>query len=323
MTQLITYALVPSTVYARDRRFDDEQLAGDRSFSDSGWRRRWRSTSSCRERAASNDNPNGTTFEQQTSMVGTGRAAMAVQVSAVLLGLPRRRRANRDDISMFPFPGAEDPADNLDPRRRRRRARRQHREATSEAGARFLAYLGEPENMNRWASAVAAIPLVRDDRTRIDPALEPFLPYIDDNKADPVHGSGAGPTPRCSRRHFAVIRELLAGKTDVAGALQKMDERTRSRGSEHAVPPSTPAAPAPQEPRRRRILRAGGLELGFIAPALAVYALVVLLLPASPASSTPSPTGEGSATTDSSASTTSTACCTTTERSGRSATRCC
>lgn len=222
VTQLITYALVPSTVYARDARFDDQQLAGERSFSDSGWRDAMDRYLELQREGCFNDNPNGTTFEQQTSMVGTGRAAMAVQVSAVLAGFRDAAGANRDDISMFPFPGAEDPADNWIPAGVVVGLGVSVR-GNTEGGKRFIAYLGEPENMNRWASAVAAIPLVRDDSTRIDPALESFLPYIDDSKAVPFMDQ-RWPNAEVQPTHFAVIQELLAGKTDVAEALQKMDD---------------------------------------------------------------------------------------------------
>jgi raffinose/stachyose/melibiose transport system substrate-binding protein len=222
VTQLIDYALVPSTVYARDPRFDDDQLAGRATFADSGWREAMEKYLQLQRQGCFNDNPNGTTFEQQTSLVGTGRAAMAVQVSAVLAGF-RDAAARPDEISMFPLPGAENAADNWIPAGVVVGLGVSARSKNLDAAKRFVAFLGEPANTNRWASSVAAIPLARDASTRIDPALESFLPYIDDDKAVPFMDQ-RWPNPEVQPTHFAVVQELLSGKTDVDGALQKMDE---------------------------------------------------------------------------------------------------
>jgi raffinose/stachyose/melibiose transport system substrate-binding protein len=222
VTQLITYALVPSTVYARDPTFDDEQLAGRTTFADSGWRDAMEKYLELQREGCFNDNPNGTTFEQQTSLVGTGRAAMAVQVSAVLAGF-RDAASDPEQISMFPFPGAEDPADNWIPAGVVVGLGVSARSENLDGAKRFVAFLGEAQNIDRWASSVAAIPLVRDDSTRIDPALEPFLPYIDEDKAVPFMDQ-RWPNAEVQPTHFAVIQELLSGKSSVDDALQKMDE---------------------------------------------------------------------------------------------------
>ncbi len=107
VTQLITYALVPSTVYARDQRFDDEQLAGDRSFSDSGWREAMekylelqrgllqRQPQRHHLRAADVD---GRHRQSGDGGPGLGRA----------VGLPRRRREQRRHLDV-PVPGRRGP----------------------------------------------------------------------------------------------------------------------------------------------------------------------------------------------------------------------
>jgi raffinose/stachyose/melibiose transport system substrate-binding protein len=222
VTQLIDYALVPSTVYARDARFDDEQAAGTRTFVGSGWRDAMNRYLQLQREGCFNDNPDGTTFEQQTSMVGTGRAAMAVQVSSVLSGF-RDAAASPDDISMFPFPAAENPADNWIPAGVVVGLGVSSRSGNKETAKNFIDFLGQPENMGRWAAAVAAVPLVTDASTRIDPALQPFLPYMRDNKAVPFMDQ-RWPNAEVQPAHFAVVQQLLAGKTSVDDALKQMDE---------------------------------------------------------------------------------------------------
>ena len=226
VTQLISYAIVPSTVYAHNPRFDQEQAAGKASFAGSGWAKALQMYLDLQHRGYFNDNPNGTTFEQQTSMVATGRAAMAVQVSAVIPDF-RKAATNAEELGMFVFPGADRADDvwiaagivvGLGASVYSRKP---------DAAKAFIAYLGEPANMNRWAAATAAIPLQRQPGTKIDPVLEPFLPLVDSGRAVPFMDQN-WPNAELQPAHFAVIQDLLAGRTDVHSALATMDKTYRN-----------------------------------------------------------------------------------------------
>lgn len=225
VTQLITYALVPSTVYAKNPRFDEQMKAGSASFAGSGWTDALEMYLDLQKRGYFNDNPNGTTFEQQTSMVATGKAAMAVQVSAVLPDF-RKSAAGPDALGMFPVPGADDANQVWIPAGvvvgLGVSARGKH---VDEAKS-FIEFLGRQENMNRWAEAIACVPLSRDANSKIDPVLDPFLPFIDGNKAVPFMDQ-AWPNAEVQPAHFAAVQELLGGKTTVNAALKKLDETYR------------------------------------------------------------------------------------------------
>ncbi|MFI7132394.1 extracellular solute-binding protein [Nonomuraea sp. NPDC050153] len=221
VTQLITYALVPSTVYAKDPTFDDKQLAGQTSFAQSGWRQAMEMYLELQKRGFFNDKPNGTTFEQQISMVATGKAGMAIQVSAVLPDF-RKAASSPDDLSMFPVPGADDANQVWIPAGvvvgLGASAKGKHVE---EAKA-FIDFLGKQENINAWAKAIAAIPLTQDASSTIDPAVQSFLPFTKD-RAVPFMDQ-RWPNAEVQPVHFAVIQELLAGKSTIDEALKKMDE---------------------------------------------------------------------------------------------------
>ncbi|GAA4316387.1 hypothetical protein GCM10023178_76280 [Actinomadura luteofluorescens] len=214
VTQLITYALVPSTVYAKNPQFDSQMQAGSTSFAQSGWVQALDMYLDLQKRGYFNDNPNGTTFEQQTSMVATGKAAMAIQVSAVLPDF-RAAAANAADLSMFPVPGADDAAQVRIPAGVVVGLGVSARSKNKEAAEKFVAFLGEQQNINRWAEAVACVPLVRDSSSKIDPVLEPFLPYLDGDRADPFMDQ-AWPNAEVQPAHFAMVQELLAGKKSEA-----------------------------------------------------------------------------------------------------------
>lgn len=221
ITQLITYALVPSTVYAKDPTFDDKQLAGQTTFAESGWRQAMEMYLELQKRGFFNDKPNGTTFEQQISMVATGKAGMAIQVSAVL---PEFRKAatSADDLSMFPMPGSDDAASVWIPAGVVVGLGANAKGKNVEEAKAFIDFLGKQENINRWAKAIAAIPLTQDASSTIDPAVQSFLPFTKD-RAVPFMDQ-RWPNAEVQPVHFAVIQELLAGKIKIDEALRKMDE---------------------------------------------------------------------------------------------------
>ncbi|MFF2009716.1 extracellular solute-binding protein [Streptomyces sp. NPDC058195] len=221
VTQLITYALVPNAVYAQNPGFDADMASGKAHFRGSGWADALGKYQELQRRGFFNENPNGTTYEQQTSMVASGRAAMAVQVSAVLAGF-RQAAREPEDLGMFPFPGGDDPEKlwipagivvGLGVSARSRK----------DGAKEFVEFLGKQENIDRWAQAVAAIPFKRGATTKTDPALDGFLPVIDDSRAVPFMDQ-SWPNAEVQPAHFAAVQDLLAGKKDIDGALGQMDE---------------------------------------------------------------------------------------------------
>ncbi|GAB2870555.1 ABC transporter substrate-binding protein [Streptomyces mayteni] len=225
VTQLISYALVPSTVYARNPEFDGQLRDGSASFADSGWADAFEMYLELRDRGFFNDNPNGTTFEQQTAMVATGDAAMAIQVSAVLPDF-RGAAANPDDLSMFPVPGSDTAADVWIPAGVVVGLGVSTNSRNREAALAFVEFLGEQRNINRWSEEIACVPLVRDSASRIDPVLEPFLPFMDSDRAVPFMDQ-AWPNAEVQPTHFAVVQEMLGGQTSVEDALNRLDETYR------------------------------------------------------------------------------------------------
>jgi raffinose/stachyose/melibiose transport system substrate-binding protein len=92
----------------------------------------------------------------------------------------------------------------------------------AEEAKAFIDFLGKQENINAWAKAIAAIPLTQDASSSIDPAVQSFLPFTKD-RAVPFMDQ-RWPNAEVQPVHFAVIQELLAGKSTIDEALKKMDE---------------------------------------------------------------------------------------------------
>jgi len=225
VTQLITYALVPSTVYVKDPDFDKQMADGSATFADSGWVDALEMYLDLQKRGYFNDNVNGTTFEQQTSMVATGEAAMAIQVSAVLPDF-RKAADSEDDISMFPVPGGATADQVWIPAGIVVGVGVSARSKKLAEAKKFIEFLGEQKNINAWAEAVACVPLVKDASSKIDPVLDPFLPFMEGNKAVPFMDQ-AWPNAEVQPAHFAVVQELLGGETTIPQALAKLDQTYR------------------------------------------------------------------------------------------------
>ncbi|MEV4218717.1 extracellular solute-binding protein [Nonomuraea sp. NPDC049725] len=225
VTQLITYALVPSTVYAKDPTFDDKQLAGQATFAGSGWRQAMEMYLELQKRGFFNDNPNGTTFEQQISLVATGKAGMAIQVSAVLPDFRKAAAASAEDLSMFPVPGADQADAVWIPAGVVVGLGAGAKGANVAEAKAFVDFLGKQESINAWAEAISAIPLTQDATSVVDPAVESFLPFTKD-RAVPFMDQ-RWPNAEVQPVHFAVVQELLAGKSSIDEALKKMDEAYR------------------------------------------------------------------------------------------------
>jgi raffinose/stachyose/melibiose transport system substrate-binding protein len=221
VTQLITYAFVASTVYAENPKFDDQQLAGQASFSQSGWRQALEMYLELQKRGYLNKNPNGTTLEQQTAAVASGKAAMAVQVTPLLSAF-RAAAAKPADIGMCVFPGGQTadkswmwagPVVGVGVSARSKNA---------DAAKAFIDFAAQPANTKRWCDAVAAIPLNADASTKLDPELTPFAKLLSAGRSAPI--GTRWPNAEVQPTHFAVVQDLLAGKTSVSGALSKMDK---------------------------------------------------------------------------------------------------
>jgi raffinose/stachyose/melibiose transport system substrate-binding protein len=61
------------------------------------------------------------------------------------------------------------------------------------------------------------------DPSKTDPLLQPFAPFMATNKTVPFMDQ-QWPNAKVQPAHFAGVQDLVAGKTDVGGLLDKLDE---------------------------------------------------------------------------------------------------
>jgi raffinose/stachyose/melibiose transport system substrate-binding protein len=222
VTQLLPYAIAPSTAFAEDPNLAQDMLDGKKSFANSGWHTVYDRYLQLDKAGLFNKSPNGTTYEQTQQLLGSGKAAMVVQVIAAMPPFLAAAK-NKDDIGTFPFPAANS-ADAL-----KIPAGVDAGIAASAKGKhlaeakKFIAWLGRPENMASFSKATYSIPLVGADPAKTDALLKPFASFMTANKTVPFMDQ-QWPNAKVQPVHFAGVQDLVAGKTDVGGLLKKLDE---------------------------------------------------------------------------------------------------
>ncbi len=221
ITQLIAYAIAPSTAFNDDPQLAEHMLDGSKSFTNSEWDEVYKRYLEMNERGLFNPNPNGTTFEQQTEMVASGKAAMAIQVTGTLPGYLDAAR-NPEDIGTFPFPAADNADDLKIPAGISAGIGISSKSTKVEPAKAFVEWLGRPEQMATFAKGGYAVPLVSAGG-ELDPLVQPFEPFVQESKSVPFMDQ-QWPNAKVQPVHFAGIQELFAGEKTVPQLLSDLDE---------------------------------------------------------------------------------------------------
>jgi len=222
ITQLIPYAIAPSTAFKEDPNLAQDMLDGKKTFSNSGWRTVYERYLELEKKGYFNPSPNGTTFEQQQAMVAQGKAAMAVQVSAVAPPITDAAK-NSKDIGLFPFPANDAGTDLKIPAGLGAGYGVSANSKHPAEAKKFIAFLAQPENAATYAKENIQLPLTGGDNADINPLLTPFVPFVKSGKTVPFMDQ-QWPNPKVQPAHFAGVQELAAGDTDINGLLKKLDD---------------------------------------------------------------------------------------------------
>ena len=100
--QLIPYTMAPSAIYRDDINFDKQLVAGTGSFSHSAWTQMMKDYLDLNARGYFNKGALGTTYDQTTQLIASGKAAMVVNGNWILA--PIRRLNPGQQLGMFPLP---------------------------------------------------------------------------------------------------------------------------------------------------------------------------------------------------------------------------
>ncbi|MFD7455613.1 MULTISPECIES: ABC transporter substrate-binding protein [unclassified Streptomyces] len=224
VTQLVDYALVATTVYAEHPDFDQQMTLNRQTFAASGWRTALEKYLEMNDRGCFSPKPLDTTYEDSLDQVTDGRAVGVIQVASALSALRTAEPGLK--LRMSALPATDDPKDTRMPGAVSAAYGLNANSAHREAALQFIDFLGSREGQNLYNSSGATLPALPNPSFAVDPAIEEVarrqmagatVPFMDQR----------WPNSNVQQTHFAQIRALFAGTTDVGDALTALDHAYR------------------------------------------------------------------------------------------------
>ncbi|MFD0687791.1 ABC transporter substrate-binding protein [Actinomadura fibrosa] len=222
VTQLVDYALVPTTVYAADKDFDQRMQSGAATFAGSGWKTAMDKYLEMDKRGCFSKDPLGTSFETSVAQLAEGKAVAAVQVTSTLNQL-KSQAEQGTEFGMFPLPATDDAAETRMPGAAGGAFAMNAKAKNPDLASKFIDFLATPKAMNLYAQATGNLPSFPNDQYKAEPALQPLVDFQKAGKTVPFMDQ-LWPNPKVQQAHFTGVQNLFAGKADPAEVLKEMDE---------------------------------------------------------------------------------------------------
>ncbi|HYN95011.1 MAG TPA: extracellular solute-binding protein [Pilimelia sp.] len=227
VTQLVNYALVPTTVYGTDPDFDTKLAAGSATFAGSGWRTAMDKYLQMNARGCFQRNPNGTSVEASTGLVAKGDTVGIVQgtfqLAAITAAAPQGTEfvmtalPATDDPSQFRMAGAAGASFGVNAKTKNK-----------DLAMKFLSFMAKPETMALWATTGGSLPAFPTDDFKASPTLAEFITYQKDGKTVPFMDQ-LWPNSKVQAVHLTGVQDLFSGKAKPADVLASMDAEYRKK----------------------------------------------------------------------------------------------
>ncbi|CAH1658696.1 MAG: extracellular solute-binding protein [Chelatococcus sp.] len=224
VTQLVTYALVATTGFARNPTLAEDMRAGKLTFANSdGWREALEKYMELNKRGFFNPNPNGTSYDEALQMVGSGEAAMSILTSPSTKGI--LNFAGHRDFIIWPTPATDNPQETRVPSSLGNSLGINAKTRNPEAALAFLKFMGSPEMLSLMGSELD-LPVLGKDVT-YDPIFTDVMQMVNSGKIA-MFMDNKWPNARVQQTHFSGIQELFAGSATIADVLKRMDQAYQS-----------------------------------------------------------------------------------------------
>lgn len=218
VTQLVTYALASSDVYAKEPDFNQKQLNKETTFQDSGWLDAMTKYKEMFDKGCFNKDALGTSVDNQTAMVADGRALGAIQISTMANSMTK---ANPDlKVQLAPLPATDNTADTrlgfglgvgwgVNAKAK-----------NADGAKKFVAFLASKEGSAMNADKFGVAPNGEVGANEIN-KLE--IPFVEDEKTVSFPDVD-WPSPQVQNLHFTGVQEMLGGSKSPQDVLTSMQE---------------------------------------------------------------------------------------------------
>lgn len=221
VTQLIPYALVPSTVYADDADFDEQLTEGSASFDGSGWGDAFDKYLEMNEAGCFNDDPLGTDVTASYDLVNSGEAVGVVQVLASYPQIASTAPEGTE-FGFFALPGDDSGETSI--------ARgigvsfAVNENAKNNVNALdFVDWLATPEATSVWFEAAPGIPALTTADVELDPVMQTAADIIADGLTAPMPDQ-SWPNAKPQSALFVGVQQLFSDQAGPDDVLRSMDE---------------------------------------------------------------------------------------------------
>jgi raffinose/stachyose/melibiose transport system substrate-binding protein len=223
-TQLITYALVATTVFKDNPAFPEDMKAGKATFVGSGWEEAMTKYMELKDRGFFNDNPLGTSFEESQQLVASEQAAMAIHTAGTMAGMIKA--AGHREFEMWPIPGRDNAEQTQVPVGITNGYGVFEGSKNKDAAIAFLNFMHEPEIQKDWATTTL-VPVFGMPPEMTDPVYVGIMKYVNEGKGA-LYMDNKWPNPRVQEAHFVGIHDLFSGKATIKDVLGRMDAAYKS-----------------------------------------------------------------------------------------------
>lgn len=221
VTQIITYALIATTVYPEDPDFDQQLLEGEATFAGSGWEEALTRYMEMEDEGCFQESPNGTDVDTARAMV-VGGDALAVVLPTNSLG--QIQDSSPDGRFMVaPLPATNDSEETYMPGAAGAGMGVNAAADNEELAVEFVDFLMEEEVRNEWAMISGSLPAVPDEGGgETDEALSMLSEYQAADRLAPFPDQ-FWPSPEIQDAHFNVVQDLFSGSITVQEGLERLD----------------------------------------------------------------------------------------------------
>ncbi|MCX4910679.1 ABC transporter substrate-binding protein [Streptomyces sp. NBC_00878] len=226
--QLVPYALSASLVYGRDPGFAERQQQGRADFQDSAWRQTLNKYLSLRDHDCFNDSPNGTGYDEQMAMVGTGKALGAVHVTQAV-GAAKEKATKGTTFSLSPLPATDDPGQTRVPVAVGISYAVNAKAHRPELARKFIDFLATEQAQATYAKVSGNAPALPSPDFKEDAVSGPVLAAQRDGRST-GYPDQSWPSPKIQQEMLIGLQELMSGAVDSGDLLRRMDDvyrRTR------------------------------------------------------------------------------------------------
>jgi raffinose/stachyose/melibiose transport system substrate-binding protein len=217
-----TFAMVAPLVYGPDPQFTAQQIEGDVTFSDSGWKRAYEIQVEMNERGCFQKGPNGTDWNAAAALVAGGDAVATFAFSDTTA----LEDLSSPDVSFLlaPFPTGDDPAERYLAVADSNGFGVNANAENPELAMKFVEFIGSAEGQNLFAAAAKGAPALPNAEFSPESANQQTIVDYQKSGMIATWPDQEWPGPEVVQSVDLIVQGLVDGSVTPDSAVQSMDE---------------------------------------------------------------------------------------------------